>query len=201
MEGREAFGGRSGTELAGYRIESLLGRGGMGVVGARSRSLRTTPGSRRRRRAVRRRSEAPRGARALARPGARRVRVRIKSGTDYFRGGGPPNFGWVHLGQGVSSTTTYPQRLITIMTAYAHTPSVVATVNVLRTRGHGATYEDTSPVKLGGFTGVQFDGQIVGPKNRDHNGHYFIRSARRLTLRSTTRTNTRSTATSSGSSS
>jgi hypothetical protein len=97
-----------------------------------------------------------------------------KSGTDYFRGGGPPNFGWVHLGQGVSSTTTVPQGLITIMTAYARTPSVAATVNVLRTRGHGATYEDTSPVKLGGFTGVQFDGQIVGPKNRDHNGHYFI---------------------------
>jgi ABC-type transport system substrate-binding protein len=32
MEGRDAFGGWSGSELAGYRIESLLGRGGMGVV-------------------------------------------------------------------------------------------------------------------------------------------------------------------------
>src|SRR5881398_2847467 len=33
MAGSGAFGGQlSGTELAGYRIESLLGRGGMGVV-------------------------------------------------------------------------------------------------------------------------------------------------------------------------
>ena len=97
-----------------------------------------------------------------------------KSGTEYFRGGGPPNFGWVHVGQGVSSTSQPPLGLITIMTAYARTPSVAATVNVLRTRGHGATYEASAPVKLGGFTGVQFDGQIVGAKNRDHNGHYFI---------------------------
>src|SRR5205823_13467102 len=33
MAGSGAFGGQlSGSELAGYRIESLLGRGGMGVV-------------------------------------------------------------------------------------------------------------------------------------------------------------------------
>jgi hypothetical protein len=95
-----------------------------------------------------------------------------KSGTDYFRGGGPPNFGWVHLGQG--SPTRIPQGLVTIMTAYARTPSVAATVRVLRTRGRGATYDATSTVKLGGSSGIQFDGQIVGAKNRDHNGHYFI---------------------------
>ena len=95
-----------------------------------------------------------------------------KSGTDYFRGGGPPHFGWVHVGQG--SPTGIPRGLVTIMTAYARTPSVAATVNVLRTRGHGATYQATSPVNLGGFSGIQFDGQIVGAKNSDHTGHFFI---------------------------
>jgi hypothetical protein len=95
-----------------------------------------------------------------------------KSGTDYFRGGGPPNFGWVHNGH--VGTTDVPQGLISIMTAYAHTPSVAATVNTLRTRGRGATYEATTPAKLGGFSGVQFDGKIVGVKNFDHIGHYFI---------------------------
>jgi hypothetical protein len=94
-----------------------------------------------------------------------------KSGTNYFRGGGPPNFGWVHLGHG---TTGVPQGLISIMTAYARTPSVAATVNVLRTRGQGATYEPTTPITLAGFSGVQFDGKIIGPKNFDHIGHFFI---------------------------
>jgi hypothetical protein len=94
-----------------------------------------------------------------------------KSGKVYFHGGGPPNFGWVHIGHG---TTGVPQGLISIMTAYAHTPSVAATVNTLRTRGHGATYEPTTAIKLGGFSGVQFDGKIVGVKNFDHIGHYFI---------------------------
>jgi hypothetical protein len=95
-----------------------------------------------------------------------------KSGDQYFRGGGPPNFGWVHLARG--SARAIPRGLISIMTAYARTPSVAATVNVLRTRGRGATYEDTSPVTLAGFRGIQFDGQIVGGKNRDHTGHVFI---------------------------
>jgi hypothetical protein len=29
-------------------------------------------------------------------------------------------------------------------------------------------------VTLGGFSGIQFDGQIVGAKNFDHTGHYFV---------------------------
>jgi hypothetical protein len=95
-----------------------------------------------------------------------------RSGSDYFRGGAPPNFGWVHLGRG--STNAPPQGLVTIMTAYARTPSVAATVNVLRTRGRGASYDATSPAEFAGFAGVQFDGRIVGPKNRDHIGHFFI---------------------------
>jgi len=95
-----------------------------------------------------------------------------KSGSDYFRGGGPPNYGWVHFARG--STTGPGAGLISIMTAYTRTPSVARTVNVLRTRGHGATYEPTSPVKFAGFTGIQFDGRITGAKNFDHTGHYFI---------------------------
>ena len=98
--------------------------------------------------------------------------VQWKSGTDYFRGGGPPNYGWVHFARG--STTGPGQGLISIMTAYTRTPSVTRTVNVLRTRGHGATYEPTSPVTLAGFSGIQFDGRITGAKNFDHTGHYFI---------------------------
>jgi hypothetical protein len=93
-----------------------------------------------------------------------------KSGTEFFRGGGPPNFGWFHVGHGTGT----PQGLVSIMTAYKRTPSVAATVNVLRTRGHGATYEASTPVKLAGLTGVQFDGAIVGAKNADHIGHLFI---------------------------
>jgi len=95
-----------------------------------------------------------------------------KSGRDYFRGGPPPNFGWVHFGRG--SATGIPVGLISIMTAYANTPSVTATVRVLRTRGHGAAYGETTPVEVAGFRGVQFDGTIVGPKNYDHVGHFFI---------------------------
>ena len=95
-----------------------------------------------------------------------------KSGSDYFRGGGPPNYGWVHLLRGPA--TGIPRGLISIMTAYARTPSVAAVVNVLRTRGVGATYEPTSPVSLAGFSGIQFDGRITGAKNVDHIGHFFI---------------------------
>lgn len=98
--------------------------------------------------------------------------VQWKSGSDYFRGGGPPHYGWAHLARG--STTGIPQGLISIMTAYTRTPSVARIVNVLRTRGHGATYEPTSPVTLAGFTGILFDGRITGAKNVDHTGHFFI---------------------------
>src|SRR6266699_3442669 len=94
-----------------------------------------------------------------------------KSGSDYFRGGGPPNYGWVHFARG--STTGPGAGLISIMTAYTRKPSVARTVNVLRTRGHGATYEPTSPVTLAGFTGIQVDSRITGAKNFDHTVHYF----------------------------
>jgi hypothetical protein len=85
-----------------------------------------------------------------------------KSHSDRY-GGGPPFYGWAALGQG--STSNVPRGLILIMTAYARTPSVAATVAGLRTRGVGATYEATSPVNLVGFSGIQFDGQVVGTRH------------------------------------
>jgi hypothetical protein len=96
-----------------------------------------------------------------------------KSGSNYFTGGGPPNFGWVHLAK-TSGAKTPPSGMISIMAAYAHTSSVTATVNVLRSRGHGAAYDPTAPTKLAGYSGVQFDGRITGGHNFDHIGHFFI---------------------------
>ena len=96
-----------------------------------------------------------------------------KSGGNYFAGGPPPNFGWVHLAK-TTGPMTPPSGMISIMAAYAHAPSVAATVQVLRTRGHGASYDAVTPTKLAGYSGEQFDGRITGAKNADHIGHYFI---------------------------
>jgi hypothetical protein len=76
-----------------------------------------------------------------------------------------PFYGWVTFEQ---HDTHAAQGAITIMTPYGSTPTVAAMVAGLRTRGRGATYEATSPVKLGGYSGVQFDGQVVGKE------HVFI---------------------------
>ena len=73
--------------------------------------------------------------------------------------GGPPFYGWAAFQQG--SPEAPPKGIVVIMTAYARTASVAATVSGLRTRGHGATYQATSTVKVGGFSGIQFDGQVV----------------------------------------
>jgi hypothetical protein len=96
-----------------------------------------------------------------------------KSGSDYFAGGAPPNFGWVHLAK-TTGPMTVPRGMVSIIAAYGRTPSVGATAEVLRTRGHGASYETTVPTKLAGYAGVQFDGHITGTKNVDHIGHFFI---------------------------
>lgn len=76
-----------------------------------------------------------------------------------------PFYGWVTFEQ---HDTHAAQGAITIMTPYGSTPTLAAVVAGLRTRGHGATYEATSPVKLGGYSGIQFDGKVVG------NEHVFI---------------------------
>jgi hypothetical protein len=94
--------------------------------------------------------------------------------------GGPPFFGWAAVGQGGTDPQIVPRGWILIMTAYAPTPSLAATVTGLRTRGRGTTYDATAPVKLAGFSGIQFDGQLIGPKHLfvpfgapTHNAHYF----------------------------
>ena len=73
--------------------------------------------------------------------------------------GGAPFYGWTAFQQGSSKLP--PRGIVVVMTAYASTPSVAATVAGLRTRGHGATYQANSTVKVGGFSGIQFDGQVV----------------------------------------
>ena len=81
-----------------------------------------------------------------------------------FRGGGPPFFGWAAVGEGGrggSGSLEPPRGLIVIMTAYARTPSVATTVARLRAQRLSATYEDPSPVRLAGFSGVEFDGQVA----------------------------------------
>jgi hypothetical protein len=72
----------------------------------------------------------------------------------------PPFFGWVWLSDSFENSA--PQGLIQILTSYLRTPSVATTVRNLRTRGHGATYQSTSPITLNGFGGTQFDGTVVG---------------------------------------
>jgi hypothetical protein len=63
-------------------------------------------------------------------------------------------FGFVELRQAAGA--------ISLITADGRTPTVAATVKGLRTRGRGATFQATSPVKLAGLSGVQFDGEVVG---------------------------------------
>ncbi|HEX9549415.1 MAG TPA: hypothetical protein VF942_18885 [Acidimicrobiales bacterium] len=99
-----------------------------------------------------------------------------KSQSDRY-GGGPPFYGWASVGQG---SFGLPRGLLLIMTAYARTPSVASTVAGLRTRGVGATYQATSPVKLAGFSGLEFDGQVVATRHtfvpfspRSHGAKYF----------------------------
>lgn len=75
----------------------------------------------------------------------------------------PPYFGWVTFGN--SPPTAPPQFIVLLLAGYSRTPSVAATVENLRTRGHGATYGPTAPVTLAGFAGVQFEGQIVGSRH------------------------------------
>ena len=77
--------------------------------------------------------------------------------------GGPPIFGWAAVAQGPRLSP--PKGLIVIMTAEARTPSLAATVAGLRSRGHGASYEASSPTRVAGFSGVQFDGRLVGTKH------------------------------------
>ncbi len=81
-----------------------------------------------------------------------------------FRGGGPPFFGWAAVGEGGSGgsgSLDPPRGLILIMAPYAKTPSVAKTIARLRSQGLSATYGASSPVRLAGFSGTEFDGQVA----------------------------------------
>lgn len=73
----------------------------------------------------------------------------------------PPYYGFVALGQGGGGTAA-PNGVITLESSHSRTPSVAQTVANLRNRGTGATYDPASPVKLAGYSGIQFDGRVVG---------------------------------------
>jgi hypothetical protein len=78
----------------------------------------------------------------------------------------PPYYGWVTFGN--RSGTSVPRILVVLLAGFSPTHSVAATVQSLRTRGHGATYRAPAPVKVAGNSGIQFDGQVTAPK------HVFI---------------------------
>jgi hypothetical protein len=67
----------------------------------------------------------------------------------------PGAYGWIELRHQLGS--------ISMITAYGRTPSVAAVVNGLRSRGGGASYDATTTVRLAGYAGTQFDGQVAGP--------------------------------------
>jgi hypothetical protein len=72
-----------------------------------------------------------------------------------------PFYGWIELNQGPPNL--FPQGSIVIMTSYSNTPSVQSAVQLLRAGGgNEVTYKDTTPVRIAGFSGSQFDGQVVG---------------------------------------
>jgi len=77
-----------------------------------------------------------------------------------------PFYGWASIDQGGTNPKIEPRGEIALLTSYARTPSVAATVATLRTRGHGATYQATSTTTLGGFPAVQFDAQITGKSHQ-----------------------------------
>ena len=78
----------------------------------------------------------------------------------------PPAFGWVEFGQPPPNEA---KGLLQIMTSYTKTTPVAATLQSLRMRGVGASYQPTRSVTVAGMHGSQFDGQVTGAK-----GHNFI---------------------------
>ena len=75
-----------------------------------------------------------------------------------------PYFGWVAIGRGVTDRMPAARADPRPRRISAHTVGA-ATVEGLRTRGHGARYEPATKIELAGFPGVQFDGEVVGPKH------------------------------------
>jgi hypothetical protein len=88
---------------------------------------------------------------------------------------GKPAYGWAQLGQG--PTTAPPRGILQLETAYGPTPSVAATIARLQRGGShlpasnvgGTTFQAAAPVKLAGYSGRQFDGNVWGIY-----GHTFV---------------------------
>jgi hypothetical protein len=87
---------------------------------------------------------------------------------------GRPAFGWVVVGH---PPLAKPRGLIAIETAFGTTPSVAATIANLRYGGSslpethlgGVEFGAPTPVKIAGYSGQQFDGQVWGKF-----GHTFL---------------------------
>ncbi len=93
------------------------------------------------------------------------LRVTTPNGT-WFGGQGRMDFpvknyhyGWLEL---VQSPPAQPLGMISMITSFNPTRSVRATVAQLRAGAETATFQATKPVRLAGFAGSQFDGEVVG---------------------------------------
>jgi hypothetical protein len=76
--------------------------------------------------------------------------------------GYPPYYGWVAVGRGPVSGL--PRGSILITTSYGSTPPLTTAVHRLRTGlpRNEVTYQPTARIRLAGYYGYQFDGQVVG---------------------------------------
>jgi hypothetical protein len=79
--------------------------------------------------------------------------------------GYPPYYGWVSFGHG--SGASLPRGSVVISTSYGQTPSAATAVNRLRNGlpRNEASYQPTTRIRLAGFYGYQFDGQIIGERH------------------------------------
>jgi len=103
------------------------------------------------------------------------IRVTVPDGTwagsqwkydssyQHMRSNKPPYYAWVTF---EGHVTDFAQGAITfLIPEVGRTPSVAAMISSLRSRGHGVTLQATSPVKLGGYSGLQFGGTVVGKEH------------------------------------
>jgi hypothetical protein len=75
-------------------------------------------------------------------------------------------FGWVAVGH---PPLDKPRGDIEIVTSFGPTPSIAGTIARLRTGGSGTTFQKPRPIRVAGFSGTQFSGEVWGKW-----GHVFI---------------------------
>ena len=78
----------------------------------------------------------------------------------------PPYFGWVAIGP-AGTYSSGPPGLVVVLAGYSRVPAVSTTVANLR-RGKNLELQPTRPVRLAGFSGLEFAGQTGAGK------HLFI---------------------------